>query len=196
MLPTATAVRSNWAGNYIYRAASVVQPATVDELRELVRTLPRSKALGARHSFNHVADTAGTQISLANFKATQLDLDSSTVTVGAGVAYGETAPWLHAQGFALRNLASLPHISIVGACATGTHGSGLRNQCLSASVSGLEMVTASGELLRLSRETHPELFAGAVVGLGALGIVTAVTLDLVPAFEVAGPRRGDLWVRV
>lgn len=185
MRPSAIPARSNWAGNYTYRAASVVEPASVQELCELVRTLPRSKALGARHSFNHIADTAGTQISLANFKARQLDPESRTLTVGAGVAYGEIAPWLYEQGFALRNLASLPHISIVGACATGTHGSGLRNQCLSASVSGLEMVTATGELLRLSRETHPEMFAGAVVALGALGIVTAVTLDLVPAFEVA-----------
>lgn len=185
MRPSAIPARSNWAGNYTYRAASVVEPASVQELCELVRTLPRSKALGARHSFNHIADTAGTQISLVNFKARQLDPESRTLTVGAGVAYGEIAPWLYEQGFALRNLASLPHISIVGACATGTHGSGLRNQCLSASVSGLEMVTATGELLRLSRETHPEMFAGGVVALGALGIVTAVTLDLVPAFEVA-----------
>lgn len=182
------ALRANWAGNYVYRAASLLQPASVAELQQLLPTLRHGKALGARHSFNAIADTAGTQISLAKFRSMSLDTSDPahpTVTVGAGVPYGELAPWLHAQGFAVPNLASLPHISIVGACATATHGSGLGNQCLSAAVSGIDLVTASSELVHLSRAANPDVFPGTVVALGALGIVTSLTLDVVPTFEIA-----------
>ena len=184
--PEATA-RANWAGNYTYRAGSVLQPATVEELQHLLPTVRHAKALGARHSFNSIADTAGSQISLAHFKSISLDISDPsrpTVTVGAGVTYGELAPWLHARGFAVPNLASLPHISVIGACVTATHGSGIANQCLSAAVSALDLVTASGELLHLSRSANPDIFPGTVVALGALGIVTSLTLDLVPDFQV------------
>lgn len=185
MLPSATPARTNWAGNYTYRAASLAQPASVEELQQLVRTLPRLKALGARHSFNAIADTPGTQVALTQLNTTILDPGSSTVAVGAGVTYGELAPWLHHKGFAVPNLASLPHISVVGATATATHGSGLVNGCLSTSVSALSLVTGTGELLHLSRDANPDAFPAAAVSLGALGIVTAITLDLVPAFQVA-----------
>ena len=185
MLPSATPARTNWAGNYTYRAASLAQPASVEELQQLVRSQPRLKALAARHSFNAIADTPGTHVALSQFNTTLLDPNTSTVTVGSGVTYAELAPWLHRQGFALPNLASLPHISVVGATATGTHGSGLANGCLSTSVNALSFVTASGDLLHLARGAHPDTFPAAVVSLGALGIVTAVTLDLVPAFQVA-----------
>jgi xylitol oxidase len=181
-------LRVNWAGNYTYRASSLVQPASIAELQELLPTLRHAKALGARHSFNSIADTSGTQISLAHFKSISLDTSDTaqpTITIGSGVTYGELAPWLHARGFAVPNMASLPHISVVGACATATHGSGLANQCLSTAVSAIDLVTASGELLHLSRDANPDIFPGAVVALGALGIVTSLTLDLVPTFQVA-----------
>jgi alditol oxidase len=180
-------LRANWARNYAYRAASLFEPASVTEVQQLLPTLSRAKALGARHSFNSIADTTGTQISLSRFKAVSLDnADDAypTATVGAGVTYGELAPVLHQSGFAVPNLASLPHISVVGACATATHGSGSANQCLSTAVSAIDLVTASGELLHLSRTENPDIFPGAVVGLGALGIVTSLTLDLVPSFQV------------
>jgi len=185
--PEAT-VRANWAGNYTYRAVSALEPATVEELQQLLPALRHAKALGARHSFNSIADTAGSQISLAHFKSISLDTSDPshpTVTIDAGVTYGELAPWLHAQGFAVPNLASLPHISVIGACVTATHGSGIANQCLSAAVSALDLVTASGELLRLSRSARPDIFPGVVVALGALGIVTSLTLDLSPTFQIA-----------
>jgi len=181
-------LRTNWAGNYIYRSGRLLEPSSVAELKQLLPALSHVKALGARHSFNSIADTPGTQISLARFKSKSLDVSDPaqpTVTVGAGVTYGELAPWLHVQGFAVPNMASLPHISIVGACATATHGSGVANQCLSASVSAIDLVTADGELVHLSRTANPEIFPGAVVALGALGIITSVTLELVPAFQVA-----------
>jgi xylitol oxidase len=179
---------TNWGGNYTYRAADLLEPASVEELQQLLPTLTHVKALGARHSFNSIADTRGTQISLARFKSTSLDttdVGHPAVTIGAGVTYGELAPVLHRNGYALPNLASLPHISVAGACATATHGSGLRNQCLSTAVRSLEIVTASGELVQLSRGATPEIFPGCVVSLGALGIVTSLTLDLVPTFDVA-----------
>ena len=183
-----TSSRTNWAGNYAYRAASLLEPASVAELQQLLPTLRHAKALGARHSFNSIADTSGTQISLAHFKSIDIntsgDADAPTVTVGAGVTYGELAPVLHQRGFAVPNLASLPHIAVVGACATDTHGSGVANQCLSAAVSAIDLVTASGVLLHLSRAENPEIFPGAVVALGALGIITSLTLDLVPTFQV------------
>lgn len=181
-------MQTNWAANYIYRAPSLVQLSSIAELQQLLPTLSHAKALGARHSFNAIADTAGTQISLAGFKSKSLDTSDPahpTVTIGAGVSYGELAPWLHAQGFAVPNLASLPHISVIGACATATHGSGIANQCLSASVSAIDLVTASGNLLHLSRAANPNIFPGAVVALGALGVVTSLTLDVVPTFEIA-----------
>jgi alditol oxidase len=106
------------------------------------------------------------------------------VTVAAGVRYGAVARVAHDAGFALKNMGSLPHINVGGACATGTHGSGVRNANLASSVRALQLVTAKGELVTLSRDADPDRFPGAVVALGALGVVVAVTLDLVPTFDV------------
>jgi xylitol oxidase len=115
-------------------------------------------------------------------KVIAIDSAKRTVTVGAGITYGQLCPYLDSQGFALHNLASLPHISVAGACSTATHGSGEKNGNLATAASGLEMVTASGEVVNLSREQDGEKCAGAVVGLGALGVITKVTLDIQPTF--------------
>ena len=176
---------SNWAGNYIYRAAQFHQPETIEQIQELVLHNNKLKAQGTRHSFNDIADSPGDIISLEHFnKIIALDREQRTVTVEAGVRYGELAGWLHGEGYALHNLASLPHISIAGACATGTHGSGDRHGNLSTAVSALELVTANGDLILLSREKDEERFPGAVVGLGGLGVVTRLTLDISPTFEM------------
>ncbi|MBB5642612.1 xylitol oxidase [Cryobacterium roopkundense] len=174
----------NWAGNYRYEAVRLVSPATVPELQEAVAAADRVRALGSRHSFNDSADTPGTLVSLAGIPA-DLDIDEAalTVTVGGGTRYGVLAEELSRRGFALHNLASLPHISVAGAIATGTHGSGDRNGNLATAVRALELVTGSGELMRVTREVTPD-FAGMVVGLGALGIVTRVTLAIEPTFDV------------
>ena len=143
------------------------------------------KAIGARHSFNGIADSTEDIVSLAQCnRVLALDRDGRTVTVEAGIRYGELSRFLHAEGFALHNLASLPHISVAGACATATHGSGDRNGNLATAVCAMEIVTANGERVSLSREHDAATFAGAVVGLGALGIVTNLTLDVVPTFSV------------
>ena len=176
---------TNWAGNYVYGAAQIHRPKTIEQLQEHVNQSSKLKALGTRHSFNDIADSAGDLISLEHFnKILDLDRKNHTVTVEAGVRYGELGGWLHERGYALHNLASLPHISIAGACATGTHGSGDQHGNLATAVGSVEMVTADGEIILLSREQHPEHFYGAVVGLGGLGVVTKLTLDISPTFEM------------
>lgn len=175
---------TNWAGNVTFAAPRVHRPSTVDELRRLVAGSPRIRALGTAHSFSRIADTAGELVSVAGLPATvAVDPTRSTATVPAGIRYGELVAELHQAGYALPSLASLPHISVAGACATATHGSGNRIGNLATVVSALELVTADGSLQTLTRGDGR--FAGAVVGLGALGVVTGLTLDLVPAFDVA-----------
>lgn len=177
--------RSNWARNYTYRAAHVHQPETIEQIQELVSHSSKLKALGTRHSFNDIADSTGALISLERFdRIVALDRQRLTVTVEAGVRYGQLARWLHAEGYALHNLASLPHISVAGACATATHGSGDRHGNLATAVSAIEFVTANGDLVLLSREQNGEHLAGSVVSLGGFGIITKLTLDISPTFQM------------
>src|SRR5918993_127508 len=176
---------SNWAGNYMYHATQIHQPETVEQLQDLVARGNKLKALGTRHSFNDIADSPGELISLEHFdKILELDRKRRSVTVEAGVRYGNLALWLHEEGYALHNLASLPHISVAGACATATHGSGDHHGNLATAVSAIELVTGSGELVVLSREQDREQFEGAVVGLGGLGVVTKLSLDVSPTFQM------------
>ena len=175
---------TNWAGNLTYHADHLESPRTLDELREIVRRSNKLRALGSRHSFNTIADSAVRQVSLAHFDSIDIDAAARTVTVGAGVRYGTFAPRLDAAGFAVHNLASLPHITVAGAVSTATHGSGVHNGNLATAVSGIELVTASGDVLHLSRKEHGDQFPGAVVALGALGVATHVTLDVIPRFDM------------
>ena len=176
--------RTNWAGNYTYRAKHLDVPGDVEQLRRAIAGHTEAKALGARHSFNGIADNGEEQISLKQFDQVELDTKNRTVTIGGGVTYGQLAPYLDSRGFAVHNLASLPHISVVGACATGTHGSGNCNGNLSTAVRAMEMVTADGELVTVSREKLGDKFAGVVVGLGALGVITKITLAVEPTFQM------------
>jgi len=178
--------RYNWARNHAYSAGILRHPRTVEEVQELVSRSARLKALGSGHSFNDIADTGGEQISLARLeRRVEIDRSRAEVTVDGGARYGDICGRLHQAGFALPNLASLPHIVVAGACATATHGSGVQNRLLADSVSALEIVCADGRLLKLSRKRDSEAFPGAAVSLGALGIITSITLDLVPTFEVS-----------
>jgi xylitol oxidase len=176
---------TNWAGNYRYSTNNVNSLKSIDEVQKFVKEHDSLKALGSRHCFNGIADSTHVFVSLASMdRVIALDTESRTVTVEAGTTYGHLSPYLEQNGFALHNLASLPHISIVGACTTATHGSGVRNGNLATAVSALDLVTASGDLLTLSRAKDGDTFLGAVVNLGALGIVTRVTLDVQPSFLV------------
>jgi|KBSMisStandDraft_5_1062788.scaffolds.fasta_scaffold20048_2 xylitol oxidase len=179
-----SAARTNWAGNYKYSTDHLLQPRTVEEVQKAVKSCSKLKALGARHSFNGIADSTANQISLKQLNEMSLDKAVRTVTVGAGVTYGQLAPYIDAQGFAVHNLASLPHVSVAGACATATHGSGSKNGNLSTAVSAVEFVTADGELVTLSRQKDGDKFPAAAVALGGLGVVTRVTLDVLPTFQV------------
>ncbi len=175
---------TNWAGNVTFQAKTFAEPPSLDDLRTLVANADRVRALGTRHSFSRIADTTGTHVSLAGLPPLmEIDAAERRVRVGGGVRYTELAPRLTAAGWALPNLASLPHITVAGACASATHGSGDGNGNLATSVAGLEMVTATGDLVTIGRE-QPD-FCGAVVALGRLGIVSALTLDLVPSFDIS-----------
>jgi xylitol oxidase len=180
-----TTPRTNWGGNLTYSAPNLLELHSVEEIQTAVRQLPHLRALGSRHSFNAIADSTENQISLHALNSISLDPAAKTVTVGAGVRYGDLAPVIDARGFALHNLASLPHISVAGAIATATHGSGLHNGNLATAASAIEFVAANGDLVRLSRAADPEKFAGAAVHLGALGVLTRVTLDVQPTYQVA-----------
>lgn len=171
----------NWAGNVAYQAREVARPRTVDALRSLVAERDRVRALGSRHSFSEIADGPGTLVSLEELP-TDIELGDGQVVVPAATRYGVLAEFLQERGLALPNMASLPHISVAGAVATGTHGSGDALGCLSTAVAGLELVTAAGGLRTVWRG-DPE-FNGSVVALGALGVVTRVTLNTRPTFDV------------
>jgi len=172
----------NWAGTHAYRATRIHRPSTVEEVREIVARAPRIRVLGSRHSFSDVADSAEL-VTLEGLPAdVVVDRGRMTVSVGAGVKYGELAEALNGEGLALHNLASLPHISVAGAIATATHGSGDANGNLATAVAGLQLVTSDGELIDVARG-DPD-FEGLVVGLGALGAVVRISVAIEPSYEI------------
>lgn len=174
----------NWAGNVRYGSTRIARPTTIDEARALVAGADAVKALGSRHSFTGIADTGGIHISLADLDAPiRIDAARRRVRVGGGVRYGDLAQHLERHGWALATLASLPHISVAGAISTGTHGSGVGVPSLAAAVTGLDLLTSTGDLVAIG-EGDADL-RGAVVGLGALGLVTTVELAIEPSYEVA-----------
>ncbi|MCP9745122.1 FAD-binding protein [Lacihabitans sp. CS3-21] len=177
--------RTNWAGNYTYSTDNLVAPKTVEELQELIKSYKKVKGLGTMHCFNGIADSKFNQISTAALnKVISLDKENETITVESGIKYGEFCEYLDKNGFALHNLASLPHISVAGACSTSTHGSGISNGSLATAAIALEMVNGKGEVVRLTKEKNREEFLMAIVSLGALGIITKVTLKVQPTFKM------------
>ncbi len=174
---------TNWAGNLTYSTDRLYAAPTLEQVQDYVKKESKLKVLGTRHCFNNIADSKDGFLSVRPMdEVIGIDPLKRTVTVGAGITYGKLCPYLDNKGFALHNLASLPHISVAGACSTATHGSGEKSGNLSTAVSGLEIVTASGEVVNLSREHDVESFLGAVVGLGALGVITKVTLAIQPRY--------------
>ena len=190
----------NWSGTYQFTAREVIAARTVGEVQRAVAGTGakggRVRALGTRHSFNDLADNGATLVSVTGIAPDPvIDEAAATVTVGAGTSYGTLAAWLQDRGWALGNTGSLPHISIAGATATGTHGSGSRNRILSAALAGLRYVAADGELRHANR-SDPD-FDGMPVGLGAFGIVVRVTLDIEPTYLVRQDAYTELrWDRV
>jgi xylitol oxidase len=176
---------TNWARNVTFGAQGFHRPSSLSELQRLVARSGRVRALGSGHSFNRLADTTGDLVSLARMPPLiEIDTGRATVTVSAGLRYGDLARELQKAGKALHNLASLTHISVGGSCATGTHGSGDSNGCLATAVSAFEMITADGDIVTARRDGDPKQFPGMVVALGALGIITRLTIDTVPSFDI------------
>jgi len=176
-------VLTNWAGNHRYIASSLERPNTIVELQSVVARARRVRALGSRHSFTDIGDTEGILVSLEDLPADPvIDERAASVSIGGGARYGELAVWLQRHGWALRNLASLPHISVAGAVATSTHGSGDSNPSLAAAVRAMDVVGPDGTLRHVARRDDD--FEGSVVALGALGVVARLTLDIEPTFDV------------
>ena len=174
---------TNWARNITFSAERLHGPTSVEQLQRLVAGSGRMRTLGTGHSFNRIADTTGDLVTVGDLPRTiDVDTERRQVRVSAGTRYGELGARLQAAGLALHNLGSLPHISVAGACSTGTHGSGVTNRNLAAAVSAVELVTASGDLVTLRREDAE--FPGAVLALGALGVITHLTLDAEPTYDV------------
>jgi xylitol oxidase len=174
---------TNWAGTHVIAGHRLHEPRSLDELRAVVSGATHLRVLGTGHTFNDLPDSPGDLVSLAAMPR-RFELGSgATLTIDGASRYADIGDRLDRAGWALEAMASLAHISVAGACATGSHGSGDRTSSLAAAVAGLEIVTAAGELVTVHRHTHPEL-AGLVVSLGAFGVVTGVTLDVVPRFDV------------
>jgi alditol oxidase len=175
----------NWAGNVEYSTEQLYSADSIEQVTKFVTRQEKLKVLGTRHCFNKIADSSHYFLSLKNMdKVVALDPEARTVTIEPGMTYGQLCPYLDSKGFALHNLASLPHISVAGACSTATHGSGDANGNLATAVSALEFITASGDTVNLSRARDGEIFQGAVVGLGALGVISKITLDIQPTYQM------------
>ena len=175
---------SNWAGNVVFSTTDVRRPGDVAELQQVVRDARLVRALGTGHSFSPIADTTGTLVSTRDLDlGVEVDPRRRVACVPGGASFAEVATALHAAGWALPNLGSLPHISVAGACATGTHGSGSALGSLATAVVGLELVRADGELWEV-HAGEPD-FAGAVLSLGALGVVTRLWLAIEPTYDVS-----------
>lgn len=183
--PVSEAAITNWAGNVTFGAARFHEPTSVEAVQELVAASERVRALGTGHSFNRIADTRGDLVSLRLLPAyVDIDATARTVRLSGATRYGELGAALQAAGLALPNTGSLPHISVAGASATGTHGSGRTNAVLGRGVRALTMVQGDGSLVSLDRTEDADVFDGCVVALGRLGLVVEVTLDVVPTYEV------------
>jgi alditol oxidase len=175
----------NWAGNITYSTDNVINPKTIKDLKENVSRVKKMRTLGTRHCFNSIADSVDNLVTTKHLlNIVSIDYKKLEVTVEGGIKYGELAPFLEKGGYALHNLASLPHISVGGACATATHGSGVTNGNLATAVLAMDIVNAKGEIVTLTKEKDGEKFNGAVVALGALGPVARLTLAIQPTYQI------------
>ncbi len=182
----------NWSGHVSFDRSAIHEPTSVTDLQEIVAGAERVGVIGSRHSFNDIANTDGDLLWLGGLDpAIEIDRQQMTASFASGTTYEQLGAALHEAGLALANTASLKHITVVGACATGTHGSGEGLGNLATQVSALDVVRADGELVTL-RRGHDETFAGSVVSLGALGVVSRMTVDVEPTYELSQYLFADL----
>ena len=174
---------ANWSGTVTFSDSKTFAPATTAELAEIIATNPKVRARGSAHCFNAIADTDAISVTFENLpQELVIDKEKQIVTVSAGIKYGELAVALEKRGWALHNMASLPHISVAGAIATATHGSGVGNGNLATAVRGLEVILPDGSFKKINSDSSE--FAGYVVGLGVAGIVISVDLAIEPTFNI------------
>ena len=175
---------ANWSGTVNFRDSEFASPSSIAEIQSLVASSAKIRARGSAHCFNDIADTSAIAISLEKLSnEIGIDKEKRTVRVPAGMKYGELAVALHERGWAIHNMASLPHISVAGAVANATHGSGVGNGNLATAVKSLEVVLPDGSLKRISEgETN---FEGYVVGLGLTGVVVNLDLAIEPTFNIS-----------
>ncbi len=179
----------NWAGNARCAPARIVAPRTEAEIVECVVAAHAAggtlRVVGAGHSFTPIVCTDGTLVDLRDHAAVlSVDRAAGLVTVQAGITLSALNEVLAANGLALHNLGDIAYQSVAGAVSTATHGTGATLGNLATAVVGLRLVTGDGTVLDCSAEQHPEVFASARVGLGALGVISTVTLRTVPAFTL------------
>ncbi|MEU5599423.1 D-arabinono-1,4-lactone oxidase [Streptomyces sp. NPDC020298] len=177
----------NWGGNVVARPAREVTPASVEELAAAVRRAAEDglkvKAVGTGHSFTAIAATDGVLIRPQLLTGIRdIDREAMTVTVEAGTPLKRLNLALAREGLSLTNMGDIMEQTVSGATSTGTHGTGRESASIAAQVKGLELVTADGSVLTCSEKENPEVFAAARIGLGALGIVTAITFAVEPVF--------------
>jgi len=183
---------TNWATNIAFHDSLTLHPESIEELSEILRTHDSVKVRGTGHCFNHIADSHGTVVILDRMPSVlSIDSDAAVATAGAGLTYSQVATFLHENGWALPNLASLPHISLAGAITTGTHGSGIKNGALHTAIRAMKIMNADGSVSQISREKSPDFYA-ALVGLGRTGIVLSYEIDIVPTFDLYQVVYGDL----
>jgi L-gulono-1,4-lactone dehydrogenase len=195
---TGTDVRawSNWAGNQRVDATRVARPAGNDEVAAVLRAAAADgltvKAVGAGHSFTAAAATAGVRLELDNLAGlVRVDRDARQVTVQAGMRLRELNRVLAEHGLALANLGDIDTQTISGAISTGTHGTGARLGCLSTFVTALTLVDGDGTVHHCSATRDADVFAAARVGVGAVGVLTEVTLQCVDAFTLRAEERPE-----
>ncbi|PYI40117.1 FAD-linked oxidoreductase [Arthrobacter psychrolactophilus] len=186
----------NWAGDQRCTPSRIERPATVAEVAIQVEHAAAAgstvKAVGAGHSFTDIALTGGVQLRLDGLSGLMsLDREAKQATIAGGTRLFEVPALLAPYGLAMENLGDIDHQSISGAISTGTHGTGLKFGGLATQVRALTLVTGTGEVVRCSSTENPEIFAVARVGLGALGIITSVTLQCVDSFMVHAVERAE-----
>lgn len=179
----------NWAGNVTSRPAREVTPASVDELSAALRRAKedglRAKPVGTGHSFTPAAATDGLLIRpelLTGIR--RIDREAGTVTVEAGTPLKRLNAALAREGLSLTNMGDIMEQTVSGAISTGTHGTGRESASISAQIMALELVTADGTVLTCSEKESPEIFAAARIGLGALGVISAITFAVEPVFHL------------
>ncbi|WP_026929188.1 D-arabinono-1,4-lactone oxidase [Glycomyces tenuis] len=185
----ATSLWRNWSGTEAVEPVRTVKPGKVNEIAAAVREAAadglRVKAVGAGHSFSGIAAPEGVLVDMGDMDGVvRVDTETNVVTVEAGMPMWRLNKVLDAHGLALENMGDIDRQTVSGAISTGTHGTGDRYRGLAWQVSALQMVLADGAVVRCSPERRPELFAAARIGLGALGIITEVSIQCVPAFQL------------